>query len=140
MDEKLDKALVRDFPILFGDRYEDMRQTAMCWGFPGNGWEPLIRELAEKLEEYNNTHIGNVVATQVKEKFGGLRFYVFFTEGVTREDSGKMWELIGKAELKSEKTCEYCGAPGKLRESGWVKTRCDKCQAAWEKENITRSI
>ena len=51
MRKDLDEALCRDFPLLFGDRKRPMDQTAMCWGFQcGDGWEPLIRRLSEKLE------------------------------------------------------------------------------------------
>ena len=50
MKRELDEALVRDFPLLFGDRHGDMRKTCMCWGFPGDGWEPILREAASKLE------------------------------------------------------------------------------------------
>jgi len=79
MTPELDEKLVKDFPILYKDRYSDMRHTAMCWGFEcSNGWEPLIRELSEKLENYNRRHLGEaIVATQVKEKFAGLRFYYY---------------------------------------------------------------
>ena len=50
MDKELDKKLVEDFPLLYADRGRSMRETCMCWGFPADGWEPLIRELSEKLE------------------------------------------------------------------------------------------
>lgn len=51
MDEKLDKKLCEDFPLLFADRRRSMQETCMCWGFScGRGWEPIIRRLGEKLE------------------------------------------------------------------------------------------
>lgn len=60
-------------------------------------------------------------AMQVKEKFGGLRFYMnYYVEEIE--------ELINEAEEKSYKTCERCGAPGKSREGGWIITLCDKCE------------
>ena len=43
MRKDLDDALVRDFPLTFRDRNGGTRVTCMCWGFPGDGWEPLIR-------------------------------------------------------------------------------------------------
>lgn len=63
--------------------------------------------------------IPQVVATQVKEKFGGLRFY--YTGG-DRYISG----MAILAENLAERTCEVCGAPGKLREGSWIVTRCDE--------------
>jgi len=72
-------------------------------------------------EEYHAT------ASQVKEKFGSLRFY---TNGFTDE----MDKLVDEAECKSEETCEYCGKPGKRRNDGWVRTLCDTCNTTTDKE------
>jgi len=50
MNLELDKKLVEDFPMLYKQRFYDMQQTAMCWGFAcEDGWEPLIRELSERI-------------------------------------------------------------------------------------------
>ena len=69
MTPELDKKLVEDFPILYQQRHSDMSKTAMCWGFEyGDGWEPLIRKLSEKIETYNKENPGSpVIAVQVKE-------------------------------------------------------------------------
>ena len=58
------------------------------------------------------------VASQVKEKFGGLRFYV---NGAT----DKHLNFISFAENMSYRTCEECGAPGKIYTDGWHRTLCD---------------
>lgn len=59
-------------------------------------------------------------AVQIKEKFGGLRIYMAGNiEG--------MFDIIDKAERKSYKICEFCGAPGKTRDGSWIFTLCDKC-------------
>lgn len=50
MDKDLDLDLVEKHPLLFADRGRSMMESCMCWGFPGNGWYPLIKELADKLE------------------------------------------------------------------------------------------
>ena len=122
MRADLDKKLVADFPMLYQDRYASMQQTAMCWGFDcGDGWEPLIRGLSEKIEAYNNDHPESpVIAFQVKEKFGGLWFYV---DGAIKE----ILDLIQEYEERSEKICEQCGKPGKLRKGAWLLTLCDEC-------------
>ena len=122
MTPKLDKKLVKDFPILYQQRHSDMSKTAMCWGFEcGDGWEPLIRKLSEKIETYNKENPGSpVIAVQVKEKFGGLRFYI---------TGAPEWihDLINKAENKSYAVCEMCGKPGEERSTGWILTLCDEC-------------
>ena len=58
------------------------------------------------------------VAVQVKEKFGGLRFYV---QGATE----KHWNYISFAESMSYRICESCGAEGKTYTDGWHTTLCD---------------
>jgi hypothetical protein len=58
------------------------------------------------------------VAVQVKEKFGGLRFYV-------QAATDKHYNYISFAESMSYKTCEECGAPGKTYTDGWHMTLCD---------------
>jgi hypothetical protein len=62
--------------------------------------------------------IDQVVATQVKEKFGGLRFY--YKGGDDTIDN-----YVRFAEMLSERTCEVCGARGQMRDGGWIVTRCD---------------
>lgn len=64
-----------------------------------------------------------IEATQVKEKFGTLRFYVDYGE----EYADEIEKLIRQAENESAITCEDCGNPGKTRPGGWIKTLCDDC-------------
>ena len=129
MNKRLDELLVKNHPLLFGDRHGDMRNTAMCWGFEcGNGWYSLLKEASDKLEvlihaemEKNVSLEGSTYmkAVQVKEKFGTLRFYM-------NSGTDTMYKIIEKAEAKSAKTCEVCGKPGKLRGTGWLYTSCRK--------------
>lgn len=58
------------------------------------------------------------VAVQVKEKFGGLRFYV-------QAATSRHYDYISFAESMSYRTCEQCGAPGKRYTDGWHKVLCD---------------
>lgn len=61
--------------------------------------------------------VPQVVAEQVKEKFGGLRFYY---RGGDRYIEG----LVTMAESMSYATCEECGNPGKPNKIGWIRTLC----------------
>jgi hypothetical protein len=127
MNKELDEALVRDFPLLYADRHGDMRATCMVWGFPGDGWEPLIRRLSEKLEPLIQAYINEYPdapcpprATQVKEKFAGLCFYM-------TTETAKMDKLIRDAEQESYHICEVCGAEGRVRgDLRWILTLCDE--------------
>lgn len=59
-----------------------------------------------------------VIATQVKEKFGTLRFYYYGGDEYCRG-------IESLAESMSAVTCEDCGNPGKLLTQGWFKTLCE---------------
>ncbi len=65
--------------------------------------------------------VNQVVAVQVKEKFGGLRFYY---DGGDEYISG----LVSMAESMSYITCEVCSNPAaKATNSGWIVTMCQPC-------------
>lgn len=130
MREELDQSLCKTFPNLYKDRRASMMETCMCWGFPGDGWFLIIWNLSEKLEkmilalpEKTEDTWGNsredCCASQVKEKYGTLRFYM---TGSNQE----METEIDKAEALSEITCEDCGVAGRLRGRGWLYTACDE--------------
>lgn len=137
MREELDKQLCEKYPILYKDRHGDRRKTCMRFGFScGDGWFKIIDELSARLEGINKKRGEDepkVVAAQVKEKFGGLRFYI---------DGGddEAYLMIDGIESLSFKICEFCGEPGRLREGSWLKTRCDKCQADHESANFKMYI
>jgi len=82
----------------------------------GKGWSGLINELYDFKPEYTKV-------VQVKEKFGGLRFY---TDGTTEA----FMNLIDDCEKRSYIICEECGKEGKIRENrAWILTLCDECNA-----------
>lgn len=83
------------------------------WGKPITAEEVEEKRLAMEEAEKEVP-----VASQVKEKFGGLRFYV---DGATE----KHYNYITFAESMSYRTCEECGAPGKTYTDGWHVTLCD---------------
>jgi hypothetical protein len=82
----------------------------------GVGWYPLIKDLITDLIELG----WDKQTCQVKEKFGGLRFYI----NAASDDVNKRIRI---AEDLSYKTCETCGEKGELKtKMGWYTTLCDK--------------
>src|SRR4029078_4836825 len=71
-------------------------------------------------------------ASQVKEKFGTLRFYVDYA-------SEEVYKMVAEAEALSAKTCEECGRPGELRTGGWLTTLVDGCHLEQEREKEARA-
>ena len=120
MDADLQKQLYDRYPLIFQERVLPMAETAMCWGIAtGNGWYHLIDGLCAQLQrETDQDGVPQIIATQVKEKFGTLRFH-------TREANERQSAMIDLASELSSRICDQCGAPGQLRTSGWHATRCE---------------
>jgi hypothetical protein len=61
--------------------------------------------------------VPQVVASQVKEKYGTLRFYYSGGDDVVNG-------MVRMADSMSGVTCEECGNPGKSYGGGWITTLC----------------
>ena len=68
-------------------------------------------------EAFDEIH--QVRVAQVKEKFGGLRFYVDNADDYVRG-------AIEMAEMMSLRTCEVCGNRGRKHTGGWIRTLCEE--------------
>lgn len=94
------------------------------WGFEcGDGWYDLLDVLCFNLQYATKNGAPQVVARQVKEKFGGLRFYA---DGANDEQAA----MIQVAASMSARLCEVCGNRGKLIRNDWIKTRCPEHEKA----------
>jgi hypothetical protein len=113
--EKIDTYLVSIGGLTNGWRPDRPPITSSDYFDCNEGWYPLIQKLIEDLIELG----WDKQITQVKEKFGGLRFYI---NGGSKE----IYDRISEAEKESYDICEDCGAPGELRKDlGWYFTLCD---------------
>lgn len=105
--------ILRDrYPKLFSS--EHLREIA-C--FPG--WLNLLDDLCLRLQTYLDTNPGipQVVVRQVKEKFGGLRFYISGGDEFCQR-------IVDAAAEASLTLCEICGRLGVLVGERWVCVRC----------------
>jgi hypothetical protein len=130
MDIKLQKKLLQKYPKIFRQKDLPIQQTCMCWGIEcGSGWYNIIDTLCSKIQKICEAKHINIEAVQVKEKFGGLRFYTNYSD----DDIDKQ---IERAEEESYKTCESCGSLDKVTQTkGWIVTLCDKCMKTYKKEH-----
>lgn len=132
--ENFAKKMETKYPEMFSQPYG---------GFAvGAGWWPILESLCGQIDSYtkwrNNTReallkdnpyghkipkaVEPVKVAQIKEKFGGLRFYY---DGGDEHISG----MVRIAESWAGSSCEECGIPGKSRSGGWIRTLCDKHEA-----------
>jgi hypothetical protein len=125
MKEELDRQLCDKYPLIFADRNKSMIESCMFWGFEhGDGWYNIIDSLCANIQNHidwqnrQGEKVPQVVATQVKEKFGTLRFY--YNGGDDVIDG-----MVRMAESWSAVACEECGAPGTQNNQGWIKTLCE---------------
>ena len=152
------------FPILFQNKDKPMTETCMCWGIEcPKGWYNILEQLCTELEYSNLDSVAKwgmaIVAEQVKEKFGTLRFY-FDVRNV--DSNGKIdnehqncklndvqskivsehiymfaQHLINEAVHMTEETCADCGIPltpyNKVETEGWISYICKKCNEKREK-------
>lgn len=120
MDTELQEQLFQRYPAIFAERTLPDTETAMCRGIEaGNGWFHLIDGLCARLQwETDHNGAPQVVATQVKEKYGTLRFY-------RHESSEAQSAMIELAVELSGRICDVCGSPGASVNVGRIRaTRC----------------
>ena len=90
----------------------------------GLGWILLLDSLFQTIQREKSLlplEVQKVIyITQVKEKFGELRVYLF-------QELPHMTGAIEMASAYSVHICEKCGQPGTIRVPlrGWIKTLCE---------------
>ena len=151
--KEYNKELCKRYPFLIPtNKWSGRRITDGAGYWPGNpdeipeydweftelddmpdGWrkafgEQLCEELkaalmeSGKLEEYR--------ITQIKEKFGALRWYSCF-------GNAKAEEVISKYEKLSARICICCGKPATVVTTGWISPFCDDCVPEYDGEKIS---
>lgn len=146
MNTSMDYYLCKKYPKIFVDRHGNPLETCMTRGFEcDGGWVCLIDNLCQSIQNYidNNNRwvqsiidgksvaiglipelIEQVVAQQVKEKLGGLRFYHKGGDDTIRG-------MVMFAQDLSFNICEMCGSFDNVSmvksKTGWLKTKCAEC-------------
>lgn len=132
MKEELQLKLVEKYPKILRDFRGDPKTTCMAWGIDtGSGWYDLLDDCMNKMQHFcdlcsKDGREVQVIANQIKEKFGGLRFYITVYGANDIEDK-IIDDIISSAERKAVNTCELTGENGTLCHRGsWYKTLCRK--------------
>jgi hypothetical protein len=120
--DAFEKKMSERFPKMFSAPY-----GGIC---VSEGWWPILESLCSNIQSHINWKkeqkekyergegCEQVEINQIKEKFGGLRFY--YTGG---DDT--ISGMVRMAECWADSSCEVCGAVGKRRSGGWIRTLCD---------------
>jgi hypothetical protein len=96
------------------------------------GKEPLPW-IADYFEKNKEDPLASFSIVQIKEKFGGLRFYYECEASI--ESENRIRGAVDVAESMSFRTCEVCGNPGKCSSAGcnWLSTLCPEHTGEIEK-------
>lgn len=131
MNLENEKTLIQKYPLCWESFGADSAGLVEMFGMEcDNGWFDLLDRLMGRI----NAHLEEKYAavgrdeypfrvSQIKEKYGTLRFYVFGADDA-------IYRMIHEAETESGRICEQCGKPGFLhtaRGGYWLKTLCPKC-------------
>lgn len=142
MDDLLTDRLKETFPELFVLIDVEKEERHMPISYFGvecdNGWYNIIYALSYQITKLCED-AGVIVPElhQVKEKFGGLRYYL----SVIHEDVFKeVHDLVVAAEEDSFEMCEGCGTTEGVETcgGGWIETCCGKCRDQRQKERVER--
>lgn len=116
------------------------RKDYIALGHTGPGWLHIIERLDDRLSEIDP----NYDIDQIKQKFGGLRYY-FGTNQRGWEKlrllgkwgyqnkcrrQNKMYELVEQAMHEAWRTCECCGTTDSVTTNprGCIQTLCKECR------------
>lgn len=130
MTEELELKLVGKYPKILRDFRGDPKVTCMAFGIEtDDGWYNLLDKCMEKLQYFcdlcsKDGREVQVIADQIKEKFGGLRFYIS-VYGANEIENKIVDDIILEAERNATNICEATGESGNLcSRGGWYKTLC----------------
>jgi len=110
-DQEMQEYFPKVYPKIFSGKYGGIAV--------GKGWFDLLNQACRLIQSHLDwkPEVKQVVAMQVKEKFGGLRFYY---DGGDEYVSG----VAAMAEQMSMMLCDECGAPGERGGNGWISVLC----------------
>ena len=127
MRKKFQEQLFKKYPEIFVDITKPPEESGMAFGIQtGDGWYWLIDQICAELQWLTKQGHPQVIAFQIKEKFGSLRFY-------TRGESNQQNDLLSFAERLSKTICENCGSTHdvkmqKRKDGPVIATLCNKCR------------
>ena len=128
MRDELELKLSQKYPKILNRENVNGRYPYALFGIEApSGWYDILDDALGKITQHlEDTPLiegkeHQFTVFQIKEKFGGLRFYVEGSDDVINN-------IINNAELRSDVTCQSCGKPGKGRtDRRWISTLCDDC-------------
>lgn len=109
-------SFLQRFPLV----YRETATISVCVG-----WQRIVEDLLSDLQTIGEAQVSEgevgLVLLEVHQKYGSLRVE-------TSRMTSTSQKAAERAEASSAKTCERCGARGRLRDvDQWMTTLCDSC-------------
>lgn len=133
-----DKNQYDEFTLNMETKFPQMLKKPYGGFAIGTGWWAIIESLCTNIQSYidwqNKNHekhpvVSQVVVDQIKEKFGGLRFYY-------QGGDDTIHGMVRMAEAWADHSCETCGAPGTRRSGNWIRTLCDLHEEEYQQAKL----
>jgi hypothetical protein len=124
MNKEKQKILVEKYPDFFKYYMDRVARYPLMFGIEcDDGWFTLLDILMGNIKNHLHWNCEDKTfnITQIKEKFGGLRFY--YQGGDERIDG-----MVHMAESMSYHLCEFCGTTHNVGQTeGWIVVCCKDC-------------
>lgn len=145
-EQKRNYRLIKEFPFLLPKNRWD-RSLNIIGEYPFDftwteisslpkGWliafaKPLLKELKDAIMKYDEAFLYEYMITDIKEKYGGLRWY---DNGATKE----MYKIVDKYENMSYNKCIICGKDGKANSDKFLLEPL--CPEHTEIDNVSEDV
>ncbi len=122
MTKKSEDNLYKKYPKMLAGFKMGPQESCLAFGCEhDDGWYIIIDTLLWSIGNRIKTKNLSINIQQIKEKFGGLRFY--YSGGDDVIDG-----MVTLAENMSYVTCEKCGSTNNVTQTkGWIVSLCPKC-------------
>lgn len=137
MRQDLQGKLFTAFPHLFIQNQPENSALPIDGMTCGDGWYHIIFDLCSQITaimDHAATPYSrdDVQCTCVKQKYGELKFYLHYAEGVER--SSQITEAYERAQERCLETCELCGSgEGTMNYDGEWQVLCLACEENMKK-------
>ena len=106
MRDALEQLLFQRYPGFYVGRHMPLTENFMAYGFThGDGWFAIVDVLSGLATQVMDRTGKRIIASQAKEKLGGLRFYMRRANEIhrQRESPGRTLQLQGERAVRASR-------------------------------------
>lgn len=134
-----------DFGKYLAETYTNIFSEPI-WVECNEGWYSTIDQLSKEISSVALKYPSKdgerrVHVVQIKEKFGGLRYYINYHD-MNDDDIQHIEFIVRNSEMKTFTICEDCGGDGSVvsPKRYWMRTLCKKCTENYDMGDTPNGI